>query len=120
MDTSLLVADFEQHAVMNVDPLTGNRTTLSGCANDACSSIVGSGRTFVGPLSLMQNHSGELFVLDRASPFSPNPIAVVKVDTVTGNGTIVSGCIDASCTAIAGSAFPSRCQTWAPSMRAGP
>jgi hypothetical protein len=104
--SSLLVADFRagtgNGALLSVNPTTGNRTTLSGCADDACSSIVGSGRNFQGAASVLRNSSGELFVVDRPQLLSPGPAAVFKVDSATGNRTVLSGCIDAACTSIAG------------------
>ena len=104
--SSLLVADFRagngNGALVSVNPTTGNRTTLSGCADDACSSIVGSGRNFQGAGSVLRNSSGDLFVVDRPQLLSPGPAAVFKVDSANGNRTVLSGCIDAACTSIAG------------------
>ena len=105
--SSLIVADYRagdgHGTVLSVDPATGNRTTLSGCANDACSSVVGTGRNLVGAASLLRDaSSGELFVVDRGSFFSPSPAAVFKIDPANGNRTVLSGCIDAACSSIAG------------------
>jgi hypothetical protein len=104
--SSLLLSDFRggdgDGAVLSVDPVTGNRSVLSGCANDACSSLVGTGRGFYGPGALLRNASGQLFVVDRPS-LGAGPKAVFLVDPATGNRTVLSGCVEEDCTVIAGS-----------------
>jgi hypothetical protein len=65
---------------------------------------VGTGRNFVGAGGLLRKDSNsDLYVVDRPAPFTSGPAAVMKVDPLTGNRTIVSGCIDAGCASIAGS-----------------
>jgi hypothetical protein len=105
--SSLLVSDSRDDnfhgIVLTVDPVSGNRTTLSGCVDDPCSSQVGSGRALKGPVGIIRTAAGQIFVVDRGSPESPLPAAVVSIDPITGDRTVVSGCIDALCTASAGS-----------------
>jgi hypothetical protein len=106
--SSLVVTDFrapDQGTVLLVDSATGNRTALSGCANDACSSVVGSGRPLRGVLGVVRTSSGQIYVFDRDAS-NGNPAAVVAIDPANGNRTVISGCIDAACSSFAGSGPP--------------
>jgi len=100
---AVLVADGNRsttpfRAIFRVDPATGQRTIVSGCANPACSSTVGTGPLFTsGLIGLTKDASGNLIVSDGLQQ------ALFHVDSVSGNRTVFSGCVDSGCTSLAGS-----------------
>ncbi|MEN8183245.1 MAG: hypothetical protein ABFS46_12005, partial [Myxococcota bacterium] len=47
------VADIDLDAVLHVDRETGDRTVVSGCLDEICTSVVGSGSLFSEPLDLV-------------------------------------------------------------------
>ena len=109
LGSSLFAVDYSfgdaNGALASVNLATGNRTTVSGCIDDACSSLVGSGRNFVGPVGIIRDlttNPTSLLVVERAFP-SGSPLGVTHVDPANGNRTVVSGCVDVGCTTIAGS-----------------
>ena len=51
-DGSVLVTDAELDALLRVDPASGDRTLLSGCADAPCSSALGAGPGFAEPLDI--------------------------------------------------------------------
>ncbi len=96
---SLAVANLQQDNLLRVDPATGDRTLLSGCADAACTSILGSGPAFLGPRSVALQTDQRLIVTDRSSP----PVsALLRVDPASGDRTLLSGCADPSCGSIVG------------------
>jgi hypothetical protein len=104
--TTVIVTDARdgvQGAVLIVDPATGNRTTLSGCANNACSSIVGSGQSLMGPLGAIRTAAGQVYILDNN--LIENTPVVLSIDPGSGNRTVISGCIvvGGTCSATVGS-----------------
>jgi streptogramin lyase len=84
-------------AIFRVDPSTGARTIVSGCANPTCSSVIGAGPNFDKVWGIAFEDDGDLLVTDRGLD------AVFHVDPTTGDRTVVSGCIDATCASVAGS-----------------
>jgi hypothetical protein len=98
-DDSLLVTNVGTPALLRVDPATGDRSVVSGCADDACASQVGSGPALFGPRFLAREPGGQLVLSDRAGL---SVSAVVRVDPVTGNRTRVSGCTDTLCSSQVG------------------
>ena len=86
---SLVVMDFL--AVVRVDPVTGDRTIVSGCTKpgfrfpgDCMEGIIGGGPTFINPLGIAVQATGSLVVVDSALE------AVMRVDPVRGDRIIVS------------------------------
>src|SRR5262249_47272520 len=85
-------------AIFRVDATTGDRTIVSGCADAACSSTVGTGPLFSGGLiGLALDTSGNLVVSDGVQR------ALFRVDSQSGNRSVFSGCADASCTSVVAS-----------------
>jgi len=81
---TLLVID--QHnrrrSVVRVDPLTGNRTTLSADS-------IGEGLAFAEPSDVVVENDQFLLVVDEALD------AVLRVDVITGARVLISGCAQA-------------------------
>jgi hypothetical protein len=48
----ILLTDFELHSIFRVDPGSGDRVLLSGCADAACLSVLGGGPWFAGPVGI--------------------------------------------------------------------
>jgi len=90
----ILVTNVGIPALLRVDPLTGNRVVVSGCADASCTSQVGSGPAFLGPRFIAREAGGWLVLSDRAGL---SVSAVVRVDPSNGDRTLVSGCADALC-----------------------
>jgi len=99
----ILVANPYIPSVLRIDSASGARTVISGCADDACSSIVGVGPDFLGPRFVAVRSNRHLVVADRGDP---GTYVLVDVDPATGERVIVSGCTDASCTVTVGSGPP--------------
>ena len=74
----LVVADAGGDAVVRVDPISGNRTIISGTSR-------GSGPPFINPRGIAVEANGQLVVADAGGD------AVVRVDPISGNRTIISG-----------------------------
>jgi hypothetical protein len=84
-------------AVFHVDAATGARTILSGCSNAACSGTIGTGPLFSeGIIGLEVEAGGDLLVSDSEQE------ALFRVDPSSGNRTLLSGCVDASCSSVMG------------------
>ena len=98
-DGAWLVADRApqagHYAIVRVDPASGDRTVVSGCANAACSSVVGSGPALVRLFGLALEPSGSLAVADGQ--------AVYRIDLASGNRSLLSGCANPSCSSLQGS-----------------
>lgn len=84
-------------ALFHVDAGTGNRTVISGCANAACSTTVGSGPLFGTGLLGLQISGSNLLVTDAEQG------TVFRVNRSSGARTVLSGCEDAACSSAAGS-----------------
>ncbi len=89
---ALVVADI--WAIMRVDPSTGNRTIVSGCTVDddevCVGNVRGMGFPFESITDIAVDKTGDLLATD--SDLS----VVMRVDPVTGNRTLVSGCVTES------------------------
>jgi hypothetical protein len=93
-DDSILVTNVGTPALLRVDLATGDRSVVSGCADAACTSQVGSGPALFGPRFIAREPGGQLVLSDR---FGLAVSAVIRVDPATGNRTRVSGCTDTAC-----------------------
>lgn len=98
-DGSILVASPTSANLVRVDPLTGDRVVVSGCADPACVATVGAGPPFLGPRFVALAAGGQILVADRSIP---GIYAIVSVDPDTGARTTLSGCVDAACSAVVG------------------
>ena len=83
-------------AIRRIDRVSGDRTLVSGCQNQACTSVRGSGPRFVDLFGLAREPGGTLLASDSRLH------ALMRVDPVTGDRTLVSGCGDENCTTSAG------------------
>jgi hypothetical protein len=84
-------------AIFHVDGATGQRTVVSGCADAACSTTVGTGPLFSsGLIGIAFTAGGDLLASDGAQR------ALFLVDPVSGNRSVFSGCVDGLCTSLAG------------------
>jgi streptogramin lyase len=82
---ALVVVDNALSAVVRVDPRNGSRTLVSGCKNSDCTDTIGSGLPFLSLRALAVARDGHLVVVDDRLN------AVVRVDPVTGNRSLISG-----------------------------
>jgi hypothetical protein len=99
-DDSILVTNVANPSLLRVDMATGDRSVISGCADEGCTSQVGTGPDFLGPRLIAREHDGRLVLSDR---FGVTVSAVVRVEPSTGDRTLVSGCTDTSCSSQVGS-----------------
>jgi hypothetical protein len=98
-DGTALVANSQDQNLLRVDPTTGSRVVVSGCADAACSSTVGAGPAFFAPRFLALYPDRAILVADRSNP---GLYALVRVDPATGNRSVVSGCADPACAVVVG------------------
>lgn len=84
-------------AIRRIDPVTGARTLVSGCEDLACASQRGAGPRFADLFGLDRQGDGALLASDAALN------ALLRVELETGDRTLVSGCLNASCSSGAGS-----------------
>ncbi|GAG49200.1 unnamed protein product, partial [marine sediment metagenome] len=80
----ILVTDLSFNFLVRVDPLTGNRTVVSGCAGNPCSSIVGGGLTFRDPEGIEVEADGQILVADLSRE------TLFRVDPISGDRAIAS------------------------------
>jgi streptogramin lyase len=84
----VLVTDLVRRALFRIDPLTGDRTVVSGCADSSCSSVVGSGDNFFSPSGVAFDDSaggsGFVYVTDTISD------TLYRIDPSTGARSVVS------------------------------
>jgi streptogramin lyase len=99
---SILVGDYNLRSIFRVDPVTGDRTVISGCVDELCSSSVGSGVAFESLLGIALETDGSILVVAKNSIQWPTFRAIFRVDPITGNRTIVSGCVQFECTSWVG------------------
>jgi len=100
VDGSVMVANAFERNLLRVDPATGARTLVSGCADAACSSTRGAGPAFLSPRFVARWPDGAWLVADRSDP---GIYALVIVNPTTGDRGVLSGCVDAQCSAVIGS-----------------
>jgi len=87
---NLVVADTALHAVFRVHAVTGERSVVSGCTaigmDGTCTGpIIGAGPMWLHPAGVAVEATGTLVVADGALA------AILRVDPVTGDRTLVSG-----------------------------
>ncbi len=88
----ILVADRSTpglYAIVRVDPDSGARTTISGCADETCTALVGSGPAISRLFGIAIGSDGRVFVADE--------LAIHAIDPATGDRTLLSGCPDVDC-----------------------
>ncbi len=93
-DGSVVVANPFGGNLIRLDPDTGDREVISGCADETCSSQVGSGPELMIPRFVALESNGDILVADR---LVPGTWAVVRVNPGNGNRTLLSGCADETC-----------------------
>jgi DNA-binding beta-propeller fold protein YncE len=76
----LIVADIGRDAVFRVDPITGDRTVLTGMG-------VGSGPSLLQVRGMAVDRWGQIYVTDAESTRQ----RVVRIDPISGTRTLVSG-----------------------------
>lgn len=98
-DGHLIIGAFDPAGILRVEPGTGDRIVVSGCSeqlDEVCTGeIVGQGPSLRSLLDIAVEANGHIVVLGAA------PWAITRVDPVTGNRSIVSGCTEGglfSCT----------------------
>jgi streptogramin lyase len=83
-----VVTDAARQAVFQVDPTTGNRTVISGCADISCSSTIGGGALLSAPTGLARGASFDptaaIYVTDTLTD------SLIRIDPTTGYRTVVS------------------------------
>jgi hypothetical protein len=85
----VFIVDRDLDAVLSIDPNTGNRRLVSGCAQvpDPCPiPLIGGGLGFVNPVGIAILNPTSLLVTDIGTGSN----ALVQVDMVTGNRTVIS------------------------------
>ena len=96
-DRRILVADRSipgTYAVVRVDPGSGDRTVVSGCADPACAQVVGAGPPIGRLFGIALDVMGVIYVADGQ--------ALYRIDPVSGDRTLFSGCGDAACSTTVG------------------
>jgi hypothetical protein len=76
----------------------GNRTIVSGCADALCAVTVGTGPPLSLPLALAVEAEGTLIVAEAGV----ETMALLRIDPVSGDRTVVSGCANAACSTMVG------------------
>jgi sugar lactone lactonase YvrE len=95
---AIVVGDTVSRALLRVNPVNGNRTVVSGCADAACSATVGAGPPLALPQALAVEASGTLVVAEAGDETR----ALLRVDPMSGNRTVMSGCANAACSTLVG------------------
>lgn len=95
---AILVANSADRSLLEIDPTTGDRTVLSGCTNFPCGTVVGSGPALLGP-RFVAFEASDIVITDRGAP---GIAAVVRIDSASGNRSVVSGCNNPSCSSVTG------------------
>lgn len=89
-----LVADLARRAIFQIDPVTGDRSVVSGCANTSCSTMVGGGASLFAPSGLARasnlNPDSAFYVTDTLTD------SLLRIDPITGLRTVVSSAITGS------------------------
>jgi streptogramin lyase len=98
----ILVSDWTLRSVLRVDPTSGDRTVVSGCIDEPCSSKVGSGVAFESPYDVVVEADGSILVAEADSYLGTEFRALFRVNPDNGVRTILSGCKQPGCLSIVG------------------
>jgi sugar lactone lactonase YvrE len=98
----ILVIDRTLRSVLRIAPTSGDRTVVSGCIDDSCSSTVGSGVDFEFPVDVVVEADGSILVTDANSFLGTEFRALFRVNPSNGDRTILSGCEQRDCALVAG------------------
>ena len=82
--------------------MTGDRTVVSGCLDEPCSPVVGTGKDFESPLGIAVEADGAILVTELDSFFGSEFRALFRVNPSNGNRTVLSRCEQFECTSVAG------------------
>ena len=96
-DQRILVADRSlpgTYAVVRVEPSSGDRTVVSGCADSDCAQVVGAGPAIGRLFGIARDGAGTIYVVDGQ--------ALYQIDPVNGDRMLVSGCADSGCASSVG------------------
>jgi streptogramin lyase len=91
-DGSILVTDgLRVHRLIRIDPITGERTSFSGCVSRdiPCSVVVGDGPDFGAPTGIALEGDGSIVVVDSRYK------GLFRVDPISGDRTLITGCASA-------------------------
>jgi hypothetical protein len=77
------------YAVVRVDPASGDRTVVSGCADPDCVQVVGAGPPIGRLFGIALDTENEILVVDGQ--------ALYRIDAVSGDRVLLSGCADGGC-----------------------
>ncbi|MFO0946375.1 MAG: hypothetical protein U1D30_10570 [Planctomycetota bacterium] len=77
-DGSILLAGFDADAIFKINPLTGDRSILSGPS-------VGTGPALDGASAILVGPNGEIFVGTGSTD------SIIRIDPITGDRTLISG-----------------------------
>jgi sugar lactone lactonase YvrE len=98
----ILVIDWTLGSVLRIDPTSGDRTVVSGCIDEPCSSKVGSGVAFESPYGVVVEADGGILVTEAGSFNGTEFRALFRVNPDNGVRTIVSGCKQPGCLSVVG------------------
>jgi hypothetical protein len=91
----MLVTNLGDLNLLRLDPVSGDRSLVSGCVDPECDSVLGLGPGLLGPRFVAREDASHLIVSDRAG--SPTSVALVRIDETNGDRAVVSGCINDTC-----------------------
>jgi streptogramin lyase len=84
----ILVTDLARQAIFQIDPTTGDRTVVSGCADISCNTTIGGGPALYAPSGLARGSSvdpnSSFYVTDTLTD------SLLRIDPVSGLRTVVS------------------------------
>jgi sugar lactone lactonase YvrE len=98
----ILVNDRALRSVLRVDPTSGDRTVVSGCIDESCSSTVGSGVAFESPYDVVVEADGNILVTDFNTFDGTELRSLFRVNPNNGVRTILSGCKQLGCMSVVG------------------
>jgi sugar lactone lactonase YvrE len=98
----ILVIDWILGSVFRIDATSGDRTVVSGCIDESCSSRVGSGVAFESPYDVVVEADGSILVVEADSFNGTEFRALVRVNPDNGVRTILSGCKQPACLSVVG------------------
>jgi len=90
------VVDGTSDALIRVDPATGDRTVVSGCADATCTTLVGTGAALAFPRAIFFESSTQVLVGNGDLDDLNNIQTLFRVDIATGDRTVVSSSLAGS------------------------